>query len=376
MSPKNVSLDTALLQRYAEATPGIRSAPSSIFDLGVVRGHYFHTGRIPVDYDLISIDIHARSDLDRVIDPIVNRASKTDRFDVWFRGQPDEYLLDDLRSEALTGICPWRDLRDISQIPSLYRNTAQRLSDLSAYSRRLLEIYLFYLFMKEILGLATYDTRPPGAPEHELFSKSWGQHLPELTTSMSTGGELVEYHDTHVAFRSLQVGLFLQHYGLESNVLDITSDVDVALFFAPHQLVNDRYIDVDRESHTPVIYIFILDRLLDPVVNTSELIQDYEALVAFSHAAFATFGTIDTPSRSYGLDHTLDRGRSVHHRHGYEHANASREPGRRSDTRYQVWYGCNHDCGHGGRRTEDRQPGGGYARARQQRHVPLQHCYK
>jgi len=118
-----------------------------------------------------------------------------------------------------------------------------------------------------------------GCSVHELFARAWGKHVPEMTSTMTVqDGGVVEHHDTHAAFRSLQAGLFLQHYGLESNVLDLTSDIDIALFFAQHRLANNKYVDVDYGRQTPVIYIFILDRHLDPVVNTGALLETYEVL--------------------------------------------------------------------------------------------------
>lgn len=276
---KNVALDIAMLMRYMENAPTLIDHPSEIFDVGIVRGGYFYNGRIPDQPTLISIDVASRQELDSIISRLCTNITSNGRYEIWFRGQPKEYLLPDLRREALQGICPWRSVQDISQVPSLYRNVTTHLSDLRSYCQGHIEVHKYYLFMKETLGIPTYTTRVPGESEYELFNKNWGRQFPEITSSMSVGdGETVEHHDTHFAFRSLQAALFLQHYGLESNVLDLTNDIDVALFFAQKEVIDNSYIDIDYSQRNPVLYFFILDKELDPFMNTSELLENYEVL--------------------------------------------------------------------------------------------------
>ncbi len=275
---RTVPLDIAMLQRYSLEFPEYFKNPSDIFDVGIFRGHHFYNGQIPGDPSLLSLDVASRKELDRIVNRLFENSHAHKRYEICFRGQPKEYLLPDIREHALQGICPWRSVQDISLVPSLYRNIPERLANLASYCQRYFEIYKYYLFMKETLGIPTYTTRSPSQPVNELFNKKWGQWAEFSTVWSSADGELIEQHDTHHSFRSLQTSLFLQHYGLESNIVDITNDIDVALFFAQKELAGNGYVDVDYSNRQPVIYVFILDRELDPFVNTEALLEHYDLM--------------------------------------------------------------------------------------------------
>jgi hypothetical protein len=70
----------------------------------------------------------------------------------------------------------------------------------------------------------------------------------------------------------------MQHYGLTSNVIDITSDIDVALFFAQNKVVDNRYVEVDFRHDKPVIYLFFMDKELDPFMDTTILLENHGLL--------------------------------------------------------------------------------------------------
>ncbi|MEI7870136.1 MAG: FRG domain-containing protein [Candidatus Methylumidiphilus sp.] len=275
---KNAPLDFGLLQRYAEKYPYIAKDPSRIFDIGYERGYQAFYGHPPSSPYLITLNVTSREQLDTIIATVRKRAESKNQFQLWFRGQPQEYLLSNMIKESRT-ICPWRSVQDISQVPSLYRNTNARINDLKSYCMRILEIHKYYLFLKEILGIPTLDTRVWNDPLIEKVPNNLNRDVLDWTVTLTTAsGELIENHDTHQAYRSLQASLFLQHYGLESNILDITNNIDIALFFAQKEIENNKYINVDFSKRNPVIYLFILDNELDPFLNTSKLMEDYRLL--------------------------------------------------------------------------------------------------
>jgi hypothetical protein len=157
----------------------------------------------------------------------------------------------------------------------MYRGVDRRIDDLRGYCRWLLQIYAYYLFLRETLGLSEKITRRPGEEAVELLGGPW-KAGPELTITRKVEDEVYEHADVHMAYAQTRAALFLQHYGIESNVLDVTYDTDVALFFAQNRIEDGGYVPVS--TGTPVIYIFLLDPELDRVARTIDLIGHLEVL--------------------------------------------------------------------------------------------------
>jgi hypothetical protein len=280
---KSTTLDISLLVNYITKMPLIAQTPSLIFDIGALRAFQILHGRFTENPNIIHAEVSTRAELDEFIGGFLEKSAVHGQFQLWYRGQPNEYLLPDLRRKAKTGIFPWRELQDISQVPSLYRNQVERISNLHSYCQRLLEFQKYYLFIKETLGVPNFATRSPNELISEKLPKTWNNGSLKISMEFRIQGETgefepVEFHDHDNTFRGLQEGLFLQHYGLESNILDLTSDIDVALFFAQKKVVNNRYVDVDFSKENPVIYILILDDDIDPVVNTPHLLESFDLL--------------------------------------------------------------------------------------------------
>jgi hypothetical protein len=274
---KNVSMDITVASRYVEDMQFLAKTPSLLFDLGALRAHQLLHGRFPKEPDIMHARVLTRKELETAIGMLIKKAANHERYQVWFRGQPGEYLLPDLRIGSWFKLYPWRQIQDISQVPSLYRNQVQRLSNLRTYCERLLEFQMYYLFIKETLGVGNFATRLPDEEMKEKFPQLWNKDSLKLSMEMRTvDGETIEFHDWDNTYRGLQHALFLQHYGLESNILDLTNDLDIALFFAQKEVIKNRYVDVDSARKRPVIYIFVLDRELDPVVNTSDLLESFD----------------------------------------------------------------------------------------------------
>ena len=268
------AVDDGMLRRYAREYPPIRMDPSHIFDIGPMRGQIALQGLFDDPSETPTVRVGSRAALDELLNKIRGSLKSLPKWQLWLRGQPSEYLLPDARPEARAGVCPWRSVQDVSLVPSLYRNVGSRLEDQGEYCRWLLELHRYYLFAKETLGIPSFNTRAAGDTVRELLDDKWGGS--RFTVTQSIGDEVVEHHDYHVAYRDLQAALFLQHYGLESNVLDITKDVDVALFFAQHRIVNGAYVP-DHDG-TRYLYVFLLDPNLDLFIDTSALLESLPLL--------------------------------------------------------------------------------------------------
>lgn len=107
-------------------------------------------------------------------------------------------------------------------------------------------------------------------------------------------------HGYHVDYTGLA-----QHYGLRTDMLDITTDIDVALFFAmcPYDKRNDRYsYHDDEEDHEGVIY------LLMPFYNDFKPYDAFEKIVPIGLQIF------DRPGRQKGFAYRLDKGETLYAR--------------------------------------------------------------
>lgn len=267
-------VDLGMLFRYVDSGFQARG-PQEIFDIGARRGQEA-LGSMPGGYEgPVTRTVRSRGQLDRLLDDVRSHAEESG-LQMWLRGQPQHYEMPDVTDLARRGLCPIRDDRDASQVPSMYRGVDRRIDDLRGYCRWLLQIHTYYLFLRETLGLSEKVTRRPGEePVELLLGGPWGVG-PELTIARKVGDEVYEHADVHMAHAQARAALFLQHYGIESNVLDVTDDTDVALFFARNRIENGRYVPVTMGS--PVIYVFLLDPELDRVAPTTDLIGDLEVL--------------------------------------------------------------------------------------------------
>ena len=122
-----------------------------------------------------------------------------------------------------------------------------------------------------------YVTRYENEEAVEKFSEAWGTYSGGFTVTQVQDGQVSEIHDYHPAFSGLQQSFFLQHYGLPSNILDITRSLDVGLFFAQNHYDpgTNSYSPASRGHHHPVIYLFLLMPEFDRFIDSEELSETY-----------------------------------------------------------------------------------------------------
>lgn len=104
-------------------------------------------------------------------------------------------------------------------------------------------------------------------------------------------------HKYHVDYTGLA-----QHYGLRTDMLDITSDLDVALFFAmcPYDKATDRYRCLDDDvEHVGLIY------LLMPFLN------DFDPDCPFTKISPIGLQVFDRPGRQKGFAYKMERGETL-----------------------------------------------------------------
>lgn len=265
----NRCLEVDALLRYLDH--GVE--PSAIHSVGAIRGHLGYHGLLTGNYyEPVEVTVSSRGELEDLVARLQGNLADQPQLSVWFRGQTSEYLTDDLTADAERGICPWRSLRDPSLAPSLCRRLTALRDSWREYASFLLEFGRYGTFLEEALDIPAFDARAADDPARQRLGAEWGQ--------LELSGErldLAEAHDYHFGFRGLQRLFFFQHYGLPSNVLDITNDLDVALFFANHRITDGRYVSVGPDP-ARVLYMLIVQPGLDHFLDSRDISENFGLL--------------------------------------------------------------------------------------------------
>lgn len=272
---KNFYLSVSELYRYIDHYPFLKKHLSNIFSIGAIRAHSVLKNKI--DFRPIEVEVKNRDELNSLISNLECQLTNLNsRLKLWFRGQDTDYLLNKVE-ENLRPLVPWRSIPDSSVVPSLYRNSKHINNDLKDYAQKVVEISELETALNNILQTPKFEKR-----QHELetiteyFKDSvWeDSNSPFSYTHVKKDDKVSEIHDYNPIYRALQTSLFLQHYGVPTNFLDITKDIDVALFFAQTQCQNGEYVKI-KQVKDSVIYVFLLDPKTDKFIDSSELLQDF-----------------------------------------------------------------------------------------------------
>ena len=305
----NISFKKLVLERLKEIYPELQRDGSLYYSLGALRMHRIlpSLAKPKIDEPL-TIEVSSRSELDSVLRTIREHLGGPERYQMWFRGQNNDHLLEDFTDGACFPVCPWRSSRDSSVVPSLFRDLTKRLSDVRAYADFCREYALYSLFLRLDVKAPEFFSRKPGEPPEEQLDQDWYRFYPQPTVAVSESGArtffmrrhgqnveaaadgITEMHDYHPIYYGLQHVFFMQHYGLSSNVLDITYSPDVALFFAQNQFAGRKMTPIEPGKHTPVLYVFLLRPDLDLFVNSQPLSEKFGLLRPLRQRCGLIFG--------------------------------------------------------------------------------------
>ena len=290
----NVAFTRLAVERLQPQYPEIAASRTRYLSLGAVRMARLMSeinGRTSPDM-VTTVSVSHRQEIDNFLDHLQRQLGL---YQLWFRGQAEDHLLPNLQTEAQAGICPWRSLQDSSFIPMLYRELPKRLSDPKAYVAYCREYALYSMFLHADLSLVDYTSRNPGDAAEEMLKGGWSETLFQPTFTTLADGSIEMYmrsadadprfsptvdriRDYHPIFHGLQQVFFMQHYGLASNVLDITRSVDVALFFAQNEVDGKSIRAVDWTKKKPVLYLLLLRPDVDLFLNSEALSGHYGLL--------------------------------------------------------------------------------------------------
>ena len=290
----NFSFTRRASERYAKSYREVAADRTNFLSIGEVRLRRLapEVAKSPTG----SRSVKSREELDALIALVKSRLAGSG-YEIWFRGQTADYLLDDFSKEARSGFCPWRGQRDSSLVPSLYRVLPKGIAGLKEYARFCKEYALASLFLQYDLHIPDFAVRAPSAPKRESLNSEWYRGTPTFSAAHYDKGAKIEFrmelpgekssmqyseadyvHDYDPVYRGLQKTFFLQHYGLPSNGLDVTSSLDVALFFAQTKVLGSRVLPVRRPVPKPVVYLFLLRPGFDVFASSQELSEEFGLL--------------------------------------------------------------------------------------------------
>lgn len=209
------------------------------------------------------ISVNSEEELTRLIDKLKSLAAETPGVELWFRGQNKEYLTPERLELAKVGIAPYSNIRDSDFTPSLYRNYDDFLDCTNKFENM-------------VKGLA-----------------EWVYHAKRIISLESTNGKLPSINGvasvSYDGLSSYQHGLILQQYGAPSAYLDITSDHNIATWFATHSCTTNKegkmefshYISKrDTPENTPTLFVFPLVKGVHPYLDLSSILSGTNALRA------------------------------------------------------------------------------------------------
>jgi len=222
----------------------------------------------------------------------------------YFRGQSSEHLLPDRRGLIEAGVCEYSDVRDHSLIPPLYRHYdsfTNEPGDFREFVSHLLEWNLHgNLALGDPGSYLTIDGKPhtPKSVSREaLASRTMNvkgslqsQRMFEAVGTythwkISESGKAV---DEYIKFEQpgfdlMQRNLIMQHYGAPTPFLSVTTNIQVAEWFAFNKLevASDGLVMADSVRQLvkdPVIYVLFALEGLTPHVKTESLLANEQSL--------------------------------------------------------------------------------------------------
>jgi hypothetical protein len=271
----NFFMGQSLLSQYEKEIDDLNTRKERILNIGSIRAHRIFSGLNDYSTQMmypISLAVNNRTELEQIINRVKKVIEKS-RLSLWMRGQPSEYQISNVKEETIHKLFKWRNVKDISLWPSLYRNIQNQLTDLPTYAHKCVDLSYYSFIMSQFLNL---DSPSLLASETSDFTETSLAHFENPLTWQSIqkhedGSETAHTKQYRPIEQSLTKSLFLQHYGIPSNILDVTSDLEVALFFAKMKIAGNTHVQNEGKGY---IYLFLLDNKNDMVLDSGHLLRN------------------------------------------------------------------------------------------------------
>lgn len=232
-------------------------------------------------------------------------------FQLWFRGQTRDFLIQDRSVLARDRVTPYSNIRDSSLVPSLYRHADIHFDEPKRYEAFARGLGEWNMAAGILSAAARVETRPfvgfsapptdipvgtvlrstiSIVPNSENASPLFGIGMQSVRELVTPEGKIIDRTlvDLDPGRQAIKRGLVLQHYGCPTPWLDITKDPEVALWFALHQFSSftpegaslTRYSAwPTAQREWPTIYVFALSEgKCHPFLDTERLVAPALAL--------------------------------------------------------------------------------------------------
>lgn len=233
-----------------------------------------------LDYAIPSWHPRNSVDLAAVIGKIADAVAPSR---LWFRGQTTQHV-----KERDRGVMDWLELpaSDMSLIPSIARPGDDAMPADAKEAARWAWAYDFVWRAPVLAWLAEQPGYAPADPDArkqlDEITDDVHENIGEALGLIAEHPELDALDDLRQWWimgsgRSRAMPLWLQHYGARTTVLDLTSSLDVALYFARRTWSQDaaEFIDAPAHPTAPCVLVFA-ER---PGWSVDEFIIDSAALV-------------------------------------------------------------------------------------------------
>lgn len=228
---------------------------------------YKNMGTMPrsqfmLDTPIVDFTVENRQELMKTIELVTKICNKSNYINkVWYRGQNKEYFVK--RNQVVNDYLGFH--KSYSCMPSLKPSLGRLAENHEKFEQAKFDSYMWeYAF--HLWVISNYKYFQKICPEEYQEIMSLSKNLPDIESYLiKMGLQGISYEEDDIysllrghipQVRRYAMPLIMQQYGLPTNVLDITDDIEVALFFTHSHLnsTTNKY-EMSKPTDERVIYV-------------------------------------------------------------------------------------------------------------------------